>query len=76
MIIIDFADDAHEKFPKDPPPGWDSNASFTARKWVNLVNAHAKTHGYEPQRHDDVGGSSTTAYLTDAQIKRMREDKV
>ena len=44
-IIIDFVDDAHEKFPKDPPPGWDSNASFHRPQVVNLVNAHAKTHG-------------------------------
>jgi len=75
LIIIDFADDAHEKFPKDPPPGWDSNASFHRPQVVNLVNAHAKTHGYEPQGMTTWVGSSTTAYLTDAQIKRMREDK-
>ena len=74
-IIIDFVDDAHEKFPKDPPPGWDSKASFHRPQVVNLVNAHAKTHGYEPQGMTTWVGSSTTAYLNEAQIKRMREDK-
>lgn len=73
-IIIDFVEDAHVNFPKDPPPGWDKQ-NYHRPQVVNMVNDHAKKNGYEPLGMTTWVGSSATAYLTDAQIKKMRNDK-
>mgnify|MGYP000897002614 CR=1 FL=1 len=73
-VIIDFVDDAHVNYPKDPPPGWD-NKSIHRTQVANLIYGHAKRYGYEPKGMTTWVGNSVTTYLSDAQLKQMRNDK-
>lgn len=73
-IIIDFVDDAHVNYPNGAALGWDKR-SINRPQVLNLINDHAQRYGYDPKGPTSWVGSSVTAFLTDAQITRMRHDK-